>query len=172
MLILVFITVSQSSARTRCEYFEPYPTTTPPRTRSYANIAFLEQCKPKVDLHQYAQKDNILSVLCRNADRNARNLALLCEADVFASKSRLSPRLPSSPRVYALDVVFALKNAPLAPSTSSICQPISNRMSPIATLPTALSFIDCPHRDQDKYWVWLDPTASERVLLSRSLAAS
>lgn len=54
--------------------------------------------------------------------------------------------------------------AHLVPSISLICQPISSPMSPTDTLPTVSSFIVCQHPVLDKFWDWLDPTVSERVL--------
>jgi hypothetical protein len=103
----------------------------------------------------------------RNADKNAKSLAPLFEVVVSASKSLPNLRLPSSPRVCALVAVFALKNAPLEPSTSSICLPTSSPMSRIDTPPTASSFIDCLPLDLDKFWVWLAPTELERALPSK-----
>ena len=145
-----------------------YPTNTPPGQRRMLTT----------HLHNSVQTEgqSLLDPECgisaeharyRNADKNAKSLAPLFEVVVSASKSLPNLRLPSSPRVCALAAVFALKNAPLEQSTSSICLPTSSPMSPIYTLPTASSFIDCLPLDPDKFWVWLAPTVLERALPSR-----
>ncbi|KAH7403479.1 hypothetical protein BKA64DRAFT_451528 [Cadophora sp. MPI-SDFR-AT-0126] len=104
----------------------------------------------------------------RNVDKSARNPARSCEVDVSVSRSLLNQRSPSFRRVFALDVVSALRNAPSVPSTSSICQQISNPRSRIDTRRTVSSCIDCLPLAQDKFWAWLVPTVLERAQLSRS----
>ncbi|KAI4863338.1 hypothetical protein F4820DRAFT_377444 [Hypoxylon rubiginosum] len=90
----------------------------------------------------------------------------ICRSFAVASsalKSARNPKLPSSPKVFALVVVSAPRSALSTPLPSSTCPPTSKPRSPTDTPPTASSSTDCLRRGPVKCWALWVPTVSERV---------
>ncbi|KAI0117723.1 hypothetical protein GGR51DRAFT_265304 [Nemania sp. FL0031] len=87
----------------------------------------------------------------RNVARSARNLAPSFALESSVSRSLPTPGSPSSPKLFALVAVSALRNALSAQLPSSICPRTSKARLPTDTLPTASRFIACLRPAPAKY---------------------
>jgi len=129
----------------------------------HANFRCSLSANPKYKLTiPFLLKDADL-LACRNAVKNARNRAPWSAPASSVSRSHQSRRLPSSRKGSASDAVFASRNAPSAPSTSSIYLRILNPRSHTDTPQIASSSIDCLCRARVKcLGLWVQ-TVSARV---------